>query len=162
MAGAENNSTIHQRFESWLKGRDLKLTKQRGAILDAFLCMDSHVSAEDLYHEVLHHDPSIGQATVFRTMKLLAESGIATEMTSQGRTVRYENAHGNRHHDHIQCLGCGMVFEFSSEEIENLQVEICRGFGVQLVSHRMNLFGYCQLCQDKKKKNTLKDGSSHG
>lgn len=150
MAETTVNGEIHKRFENYLKEQGLKLTRQRATILDAFLCMDSHVSAEDLYHEVLHHDGSIGQATVFRTMKLLAESGIATEMTAQGRTLRYENAHGSKHHDHIQCIACAAVFEFHSEAIEALQVQICKSYGVELVSHRLNLFGYCQLCQDKR------------
>lgn len=144
------NAASHDRFDQYLRSSGLKLTRQRAIILDCFLCLDRHVSAEDLYDEVRRQAPGIGQATVFRTLKLIAAAGIATEMNIGGRTLRYEQANAVGHHDHIQCLECGDVFEFCSPEIERLQEEVCRKAGVRLVSHKMNLYGICTACDARK------------
>jgi len=136
-------------FERYLKRQGLNLTRQRSIILETFMCCDNHVSAEDLLSRVRSIDRGIGQATVFRTLKLIAGSGLALETSIGGRTLLYERRDPTGHHDHIKCLGCAEIFEFKSEEIERLQEEICARAGVKLVRHRMELYGYCKKCQEQ-------------
>lgn len=140
------NKDIHQHFEGFLVEQGLRVTTQRSQILDTFLCMGDHVSAEELYREVMEHYPGIGQATVFRTMKLIAAAGIASEMSTRDRTVRYEHAVGGEHHDHLHCVACGRVLEFRSREVAELLQGICRAKGMRFVRQQINLYGYCESC----------------
>ena len=142
-----DSNTVKQRFLAHLQSCQLKLTQQREIILEEFLCQDDHVSAEELYDRMKARHPQLGQATVFRTMRLIADAGIAQMVNIDSRTTRYERIAANAHHDHIQCVGCGAVFEFHDERVENLQNEIAARFGVQLLRHRLDLFGLCANCR---------------
>jgi len=145
----EDSATVRLRFLAHLQSRQLKLTRQRETILEEFLCQDDHVSAEELYDRMKVRHPDLGQATVFRTLHLMAEAAIAQEVRIDTRTTRYERMQANSHHDHIQCLGCGAVFEFHDERVEALQTEIAARFNVQLLRHRMDLYGLCAACKEE-------------
>jgi Fur family ferric uptake transcriptional regulator len=144
------NKDMHTKLDSYLKHAGLKLTRQRSLILDAFLCTDSHISADEMYRKMQDIDPNIGLATVFRTMRHLKESGIAQELVLDGKTIRYELIAPSGHHDHAQCIRCHDVFEFHSTEIETLQQKICTELKVDLVSHQMILFVLCSNCKKKE------------
>lgn len=148
----EDSASVRQRFLVHLQGRQLKLTRQREIILEEFLCQDDHVSAEELHNRMKVRHPELGQATVFRTLHLIAEAGLAQEVRIDARTTRYERVTANSHHDHIQCIACGAVFEFLDERLEALQTEIASRFGVELHHHRMDLFGICTPCRQKEVK----------
>lgn len=144
------HATIQERFTQFLLAKGHKLTNQRKCILEEFLCQDDHVSAEELYLRLKTHHAGIGQATVFRTLHLLNEAGIAQEVKIDTRITRYEPQISDKHHDHLQCLRCGQVFEFEDERIEALQNEIAARYGVKLVSHRLDLYGVCSSCQEEQ------------
>ncbi len=131
-------------FLTHLKERRLKLTPQRRLILDVFLGLRRHVSAEELYALIQKKDPSIGQATVFRSMKLLVEAGVAQSSGLGGRSICYEP--NRKHHDHLICTRCGAIREFRSESIEREQEKIAIAHGFALSAHRMELFGLCNVC----------------
>lgn len=133
-------------LERHLKKCGLKMTKQREFILAEFLANESHCSAEELYDQVRKKDPAIGQATIFRTLKVFVDAGLASAVELNGKTLRYEHRHNHGHHDHIICTVCGKVVEFTDTRIENLQAEISRQNGFILTSHRMELFGTCPDC----------------
>lgn len=149
----DSNAEIQERFARHLQAAGFKLTRQRAAILEEFLCQDEHVSAEELYTRIQERHPELGQATVFRTMRLIAGAGIAQEVRIDARTTRYEKISANAHHDHIQCVGCGAVFEFIDQRVEELQDQIAARFGVKLLRHRMDLYGLCADCQANEVKN---------
>jgi len=149
----DNSNTVRQRFLEHLLSHQLKLTRQRECILEEFLCQDDHVSAEELYSRIKLRHPDIGQATVFRTLHLIAGAGLAQEVRIDARTTRYERMAANSHHDHLQCIACGAVFEFMDERLEALQIEIAKNFGVELSHHRLDLFGLCTPCRQKEVKN---------
>lgn len=136
-------------FQGFLGKRNLKMTRQRFLILQEFLCQDGHVSAEELYFNLHLTNPSIGQATVFRNLKLLAEAGIAEEVRLDSRTVRYEYVRRGTHHDHFRCLTCRTVIEFNDPALEAAQDAVAQRLGLELTGHRLELFGYCQTCKTK-------------
>ena len=148
--GLVGHRGLQARFTSYLQQNKLKLTHQRQTILEEFLCQDDHVSAEELHDRIKVRHPGIGQATVFRTLRLISDAEIAQVVSIDHRTTRYERRPDGTHHDHIQCLGCGTVFEFHDESIEKLQHEIAARYGVHLVRHRMDLFGLCEKCRLEK------------
>jgi len=139
----------HQIFLGFLKEKNLKLTSQRESILEAFLGQERHLSVEELYGIIKRRDPGIGQTTVFRTMKLLCEVGIAKETTLGDKIVRYEHKYGHEHHDHLVCVKCGRYIEAMDPHIEKAQDALCRKFSFQAEKHKMEIFGICKACKTK-------------
>src|SRR5919112_6373117 len=89
-----------ERFKVWLTQQGLKYTRQRQAIAEVFFESGKHLSLEDLLDLAKSRQPSVGYATVYRTMKILAESGLATEHKFAEGNVRYEASVAGEHHDH--------------------------------------------------------------
>ena len=135
-------------FIEFLKQKQLKLTRQRLTILERFLDQKHHVSAEDLFTEVRSKDQGIGYSTVYRTLKLLTESGIAKENNFRDGFVRYESAFNRDHHDHIICTKCNEIFEFENEEIEILQKKVAETLGFQIIDHQLEIYGVCNKYPD--------------
>lgn len=141
---------MHEEFNifiDFLKEKNLKLTSQREEILRYFLKTDRHLTVEDLYNIVKKKDPNIGQATVFRTLKLLCEAGIAGEVDLGDKKIRYEHRYGHQHHGHLVCIECGKFIEVMHPEIEKLQNGLCKKFGFFPQRHKMEIFGICKQCK---------------
>jgi Fur family transcriptional regulator, ferric uptake regulator len=134
-------------FRNYLNNAGLKVTKQRLLILESFLKIEEHVSAEELFDIIKGNDPLIGQATVFRTLKVLVNSGIAAPVEFSDKTIRYEHSYNHSHHDHLVCTHCGEIVEFTDEKIEIQQNVICKQNKYLLTNHRLEIFGICSSCQ---------------
>ncbi|HNS56391.1 MAG TPA: Fur family transcriptional regulator [Smithellaceae bacterium] len=139
-----------QVFTNYLLKKNLRDTPQREMILDDFLKNEGHISAEQLYDIVKKRDPSIGQATVYRVMKLLVEAGLAREVDFGDGVIRYEHSYKHPHHDHLICRKCGKTVEVMDSIIEELQKRLAESFGFELTDHEMYLYGICEDCQNKK------------
>ena len=133
----------------YLEKHSLKHTKQRDAILDVFLEAGQHVTSDDVYQRVREQHPGIGYTTVYRTMKLLCDAGLASERHFDDGVTRYEIEH--EHHDHLVCVRCGKIVEFECKMIEDAQDEIVRRYGFRLLRHRHELYGHCPDCQKREK-----------
>src|SRR6185369_12950065 len=95
--------------------------RQRDIILDIFLSTHQHVSVEELYLKIKQSNPGIGFATVYRTLKLFAEAGLAREVLLHDGQTRYEHVVAGEHHDHLVCTGCNTIIEFEDETIETAE-----------------------------------------
>src|SRR5436190_3687917 len=115
-------------FFKHLKEAGFKKTTQREVILEVFLKTEGHLSAEDLYGLVKAEDPTVGFTTVYRTLKLLAECGLAREEGLGDNRMRYEHNYNHQHHDHLICTDCGDLIELYSEVIEKKQDEIAETY----------------------------------
>jgi Fur family ferric uptake transcriptional regulator len=136
-------------FEEALKERGLKSTAQRDDIARVFFSDGGHRSVEELYAAVKKVNPRVGYATVYRTLKLLKETGLAAERRFDDGQARYEPSEERaQHHDHIICERCGKIVEFNSEELENQQQRIARFLGFVLSRHRLELYGICTDCRE--------------
>jgi Fur family ferric uptake transcriptional regulator len=131
--------------------KGLRSTDQRRLIVETFFHADNHVSIEELLAKVRASDRRIGYATVYRTLKLLAESGVANERSFGDGLTRYELADDATHHDHLICVGCGDIVEFEEPRIEELQDKVARKHGFKLRSHKHELYGLCPKCQSKRR-----------
>lgn len=136
-------------FADYLAAQNLKMTPQRRLILDTLIKHDNHVSSEELYAKVKKRDKSIGQATVYRTLKLLNESGLIEPLDFADGVVRYEMSYGESHHDHLICENCGENIEILDEVIETRQEEIAVHHGFILKRHKMYLYGICGNCRKR-------------
>ncbi len=134
---------------SYLEDHNLKHTKQREAILDVFLSVRGHITAESIFQQVREQHPTIGFTTVYRTMKLLCDAGLAIERHFDDGVARYEVEH--EHHDHLVCTRCGKIVEFECSMIEQAQEEIGKRYGFRLLRHRHELYGHCPDCQKRER-----------
>jgi Fur family ferric uptake transcriptional regulator len=141
------NEVEQKALASYLEDHSLKHTKQREAILDVFLEVKGHITAEDLFSRVRERHQSIGFTTVYRTMKLLCDAGLAIERHFDDGVARYEIEH--EHHDHLVCTRCGKIVEFECAMIEKAQDEIGKRYGFRLLRHRHELYGHCPDCQKR-------------
>jgi len=148
MAGRKKNfQKEKQIFSEHIQKAGLRRTAQRELILDIFLRTEEHLSSEDLYWLVQKQDSGVGHTTVYRTLKLLTEAGLAREVRFGDGKTYYEHHYNHEHHDHMICTGCGKVIEFFSPEIENLQDTVAAGYGFKLTHHSMRILGVCADCQ---------------
>lgn len=145
-------------LQQHIQKKGLRKTVQRDLILEIFLQTEEHLSSEDLYWLVHKKDADIGQTTVYRTLKLLTEAGLAREVRlGDGRTY-YEHHYNHEHHDHMVCTECGKVIEFYSPELEAMQDEIAKQYNFKLTHHSMRILGACEECQ-KKELQSYSDGA---
>ena len=134
-------------FIKHLRGQGLKRTAQRDLILEVFLSTEGHVTGEDLYHLVRKQDANVGQTTVYRTLKLLTDSGLAREARFGDGRAHYEHNYKHQHHDHMICSECGRVIEFYSPELEAIQDEMAARHKFELTSHLLRMIGVCVKCR---------------
>jgi len=136
-----------QVLQRYMTEHGLKSTRQRSLIIDTFFEMAGHLSVEDLWTKVRALDNKVSVATVYRTMKLLNECGLAHARNFGDGQTRYEAAIGRHHHDHLICTRCGTIVEFENDRIEQLQDAVARKHGFTVTSHKMELYGLCRNCQ---------------
>lgn len=129
--------------------RGLRSTDQRRLIVETFFTSPNHISIEELLAEVRQKDPRIGYATVYRTLKLLTECGVAYERKFGDGLTRYELADESSHHDHLICVDCGKIVEFEEPRFEQLEEEIAARYGFVIKTHKHELYGSCSDCQAK-------------
>jgi Fur family ferric uptake transcriptional regulator len=136
-------------FQQWLKERGLKATSQRDDIARVFFAARRHISVEELYADVRKVNPRVGYATVYRTLRLLKECGLAAERHFNDAEARYERAEGEtRAHDHFICERCGRIVEFASVENEALYETVAQKLGFVITRHRLELYGICRECRE--------------
>ena len=129
----------------YLEQHSLKHTKQREAILQVFLEATGHITSEAIFEHVRTRHLSIGYTTVYRTMKLLCDAGLAHDRVFEDGVTRYEIPH--EHHDHLICTLCGRIVEFECQMIESAQDRIAARYGFSLLRHKHELYGHCPDCQ---------------
>lgn len=136
----------NQLLKIFLLEKNLRNSSKRHIILEAFLKEEGHVTAEELYKKVVKKNPSIGIATVYRTLKLFHEAGLARISKFGKGETHYEHNYMHQHHDHLICLKCGQIIEFANPEIEKIQERVAKKHKFNVTSHRLELFGRCSNC----------------
>lgn len=122
-----------------------RVTPQRLAVARVFYSMQGHPSAMEIAQAVQRAGANVGLATVYRTMALLIDLGFATAAEFGDGVTRYESRRGG-HHDHLICLGCGKIIEFTEPSIEELQASVARRLGFRILDHRLEITGLCREC----------------
>jgi Fur family ferric uptake transcriptional regulator len=141
-------SELQARLDDYMNRHGLRSTAQRRLVTEIFFQSSEHLSIEDLLREVRRKDSRVGYATVYRTLKLLKESGLANERHFGDGVSRYEVAHADTHHDHLICTECGKIVEFENDRIEQLQDDLAAQHGFVLTRHKHELYGVCADCRE--------------
>lgn len=132
-----------------LKKAGLKNTQPRRRILEIMdKASDHHMSAEDIYRELIESGEEIGLATVYRVLTQFEEAGLVVRHHFEGGQSVFELDHG-AHHDHLVCVKCNRVEEFCDNDIEKRQQEIAKKAGFTITDHSLNIYGICSSCQGK-------------
>jgi len=136
-----------------LKAKGLKFTQQRELILKTLYENSGHYSPEEIYMIIQRENPNIkiGIATIYRTLSLLEDEGLADSLTiDKLQSKRYELGF-RKHHDHLICTECGKIIEFYDDLIEKRQEEVAKNHGFHMKDHSMKIIGICADCYNKSK-----------
>lgn len=126
-----------------LKNNGLKATLPRLKILEVFQSgAQRHMTAEDVFRQLLLDNTDIGLATVYRVLTQFEQAGILSRNHFESGKAIYELNEG-QHHDHVVCLDCGRVEEFYDPEIESRQQAIALAKGFVIADHALSLYGHC-------------------
>lgn len=143
-----------------IQQRGLKRTTQRDLILEVFLRTERHLSSEDLYRLVQAEDPTIGHTTVYRTLKLFTDAGLAREVRFGDGRTHYEHNYKHQHHDHMICAECGKIIEFYSAELEAIQDAMAAKHKFEVTQHLLRIIGICAECRRSRKEQAKQEATS--
>ena len=130
-----------------LKSAGLRVTSPRLKILEVLESSDNHhLSAEDIYKLLISQDIEVGIATIYRVLTQFEEAGIVNKLNFDNGQSVFELSNVD-HHDHLVCIKCGKIDEFTDEIIEKHQNKVAEQYGYQLTDHCLYLYGLCEKCQ---------------
>ncbi len=149
--GKHKAPTVVQ-FLDFMNRNKMNTTAQRLRIAEAFFNLPGHHTLEEFYQHMQKLDPSIGQTTVYRTLKLLVAAGLAAEIHLTDSVAHYEIVNEGAHHDHLICVNCSKIVEIYDPEIEKIQRTIAGEHDYTLLGHYHVLYGLCHACREAQEK----------
>lgn len=149
--GKHRTPTVEQ-FLDFMNKHKMNTTAQRRRIAEAFFNLPGHHTLEEFYQHIQKLDPSIGQTTVYRTLKLLVAAGLASEIHLTDSVAHYEVVSEGAHHDHLMCVNCNKIEEIYDPEIEKMQRSIAEAHDFTLLAHYHVLYGMCRACREAVEK----------
>jgi Fur family ferric uptake transcriptional regulator len=129
-----------------LRERELPFTHQREAVARVLFESTRHYSADEVAEELRRRSEQIGKATIYRTLALLVELGLATEHDFDEGFKRYQMQIGAAQHDHLICTSCGRVVSFHVPELDPLIEQVAAAEGFQAITRQIKVFGTCDEC----------------
>lgn len=133
-------------FKEYLKDRGLKFTPERQIILRQVFSNHKHFEADDLLVAVREESKKVSKATIYRTLAHLVKSGLLREAVFGEKHAHYEHVYKHKHHEHLICMSCNKIIEFTNNKIEQLQNDVCVEHNFKARSHRLQVFGFCENC----------------
>ena len=134
-------------FNQYLDSKNLKLTPERKVVLQEIFIKPGHLEVEELIYRLRRKKKNVSRATIYRTLELLVDSGMVRKFDLGHGHSHYEHISGHPHHEHMVCLECGKVLEFSDKKIESSLKRVCENSGFKHCAHYFQVFGYCKNCQ---------------
>lgn len=147
MSEQEREERVAEALEAFyerLQEAGLKSTKQRDVIVERFFWLDKHISADELLEDVREHQPRIGYATVYRTLKLLVEQGFAVPKDFGDGQTRYDPIHNqDPQHDHLICIDCRKIMEFNDDHLNERIQAIVADLSYTVRRKKIELYAEC-------------------
>ena len=138
-----------QIFEEYLRARRLKMTDQRRTMVRAAMEQQGHFTAEELHRTLANDGDAVSLATVYRGLAVLEEASLVEGHDFADGMRRYERAIDREHHDHMVCVDCRAVIEFTNDRIEQLQQEVVEDHGFTMQDHSLTLFVHCKAWEQR-------------
>ena len=136
-------------FREYCAGHDMRYTAERGMIIDEIYRKDGHFDIDNIFLRIRNRHPEtkLAKASIYRTLPHLVTAGLIRKSLTHEGCACYEHTLGHEHHDHMKCVGCGRIFEFYDEKMDQRQKELCRKRDFQMLSHTHVIDGYCTKCR---------------
>ncbi|MCL5030534.1 MAG: transcriptional repressor [Bacteroidetes bacterium] len=138
------NQKATEIFQNYLKNGKNRITPERFEVLDAALEHEGHFGADDLFIVMKNNKSQVSRATVYNTLELLVQCDLLKKRNFGDNITRYESSLKKQVHDHLICMDCGRIVEFSNSKIKNLPEDICSEFDFKLESYSFNIFARCK------------------
>ncbi len=144
------NATIQEKLDNYIKGKGLRKTSQRDALVDIIFSNDEHFTADELYERVKKNNSNASRATVYRTIALLVDAKLLYEIDLGEDVKTYDpNFHDRPSHNHMICVDCGKVIEFEDDNIDILNDCLTRRMGFRPVSQSIRIEAACENLRSK-------------
>lgn len=144
------NEKATEIFRDFLKRSKYRITPERFEVLSAALEYDGHFGADELYIVMKNSKSRVSRATVYNTLELLAQCDLLSKRNFGDNLTRFESNFKRQTHDHLICVECGKILEFSDTRIRKIPEEICENFEFDFDSYSFNIFGRCKNKKDCK------------
>lgn len=136
-------------FKEFIRQRGLRNTRERETIAREILSRQDHFDVDELYLS-LKDRGGVSKASIYRTIPLLIKAGLITEVFREDGHMHYEHIYGREHHCHLRCNNCRKVIEFSNPLLSEIEKEVGEKFGFAVTGHKLEIFGLCPECSQKK------------
>lgn len=137
------------RLTAYIRGKGGLVTGTRMAVAEVFFGMAGHPGVEEVIAQVRRRHPGIGDATVYRTMRLLVESGLVVPREFGEGFARYEAVAEAGHHNHLVCTACGHIIEFTDPAVDAIHRAVTERHGFLASDHRLEIYGLCSDCRQR-------------
>lgn len=147
------NEKAEEVFRTFLKHGKNRITPERFEVLDAALEYKGHFGADDLYIQLKNLKSKVSRATVYNTLELLAQCDLLSKRNFGDNLNRFESNYKRQTHDHLICVDCGKIVEFSDERLNKIPQEVSAKLGFDLDSYSFNIFARCKNqkeCKNRK------------
>jgi Fur family ferric uptake transcriptional regulator len=130
-----------------LRSQGYRLTPQRMMILSTIENSDNHISAEEIYEQVVARYTKVNISTVYRTLELLKQLGMIYEIDLGGGRVGY-HPEGRGHHHHLICRKCGAVINVNESVLFPIQAILLQAFNFDAELRHLAIYGLCDNCRE--------------
>lgn len=136
--------TAHEQFKKYLKQKKHRITSERFEVLDFALEYNGHFGADDLYVQMKTKKSNVSRATIYNTLELLANCELLAKRNFGDGLTRYESSFNRKNHDHLICINCGEIIEFTSTKVQKIVDKMCDELGFENAGYSFNIFGKCK------------------
>ncbi len=143
----------HEQFRIYLKREKHRITSERFEVLDFALEYNGHFGADDLYVQMKTKKSNVSRATIYNTLELLAKCELLAKRNFGDGLTRFESSFNRKNHDHLICINCGEIVEFTSSKVQGIVDKMCDELGFENSGYSFNIFG---KCKDEKSCKNLK------
>lgn len=138
------NEKAAEILRTFLKDGKNRLTPERFEVLDAALDHSGHFGADDLFIQLKNLKSKVSRATVYNTLELLAQCDLLSKRNFGDNLNRYESNYKRQTHDHLICVDCGKIVEFSDARLSKIPQEVSDKLGFEMDSYSFNIFARCK------------------
>ena len=142
----QRQNSLNNQMAGELSRKGLRMTPQRLMIVSAIEDSTDHISAEEVYTQVVGKYPNVNISTVYRTLDLLEELGLVTKTDLGGGRVRYHPADKGHHH-HLVCRECGAIIDLDEAALAGLKETLLRNYSFIADLRHLGIWGRCVTCQ---------------
>lgn len=138
------NKQASEILREFLKKGQNRITPERFEVMDSALDYDGHFSADDLYVIMKNKKSRVSRATVYKTLELLVQCDLLSKRNFGDNMTRYESSFKKQIHDHLICMDCGRIVEFTNSSLENIPQQLSKNLGFNFENYSFNIFARCK------------------